>query len=260
MEQTITRCFARYETKYFLTKKQYAGMLAGMAARTAPDRHPRYTITNLYYDTPSFRLIRDSLEQPAYKEKLRLRSYGQVESGQTVFLEMKKKFNGVVYKRRLVFPIEEARAYLEQGERPQDDNQICKEIDWMRRCYDLKPAVFIGYEREAFAGIEDPELRITFDTDMRWRTDNLDLSAPYEGEVLGPPDAILMEIKFPGVCPFWLSRLLSELSIKRTSFSKYGSCYKEHLLLTPQAPALPQLAAAKVGSRLAVSAALIAAR
>ena len=240
MAEQIQSCFARFETKYFLTQKQYRAMLEGMAAHTAPDAYPRYTINNLYFDTPNFQLIRDSLEKPAYKEKLRLRSYGQVQAGQTVFLEMKKKYDGVVYKRRIVLPIEEAIAYLEHGQRPSDDNQICKEIDWLRRCYDLRPVAFIGYEREAYAGIEDPELRITFDTNLRWRTDDMDLRSADRGEVLGPPDAILLEVKFPGVCPFWLSRLMNELGIRRTSFSKYGACYAENLMYRPAAPALPQ--------------------
>ena len=240
MTESIQSCFARFETKYFLTQKQYRAMLEGIASHTAPDVYPKYTIHNLYFDTPNFQLIRDSLEKPAYKEKLRLRSYGRVSDGQTVVLEMKKKYDGVVYKRRIVFPIEEAMAYLERGDRPSDDNQICKEIDWLRRCYDLKPVAFIGYEREAYAGIEDPELRITFDTNLRWRKADLDLRCEDVGEVLGPPDTILMEVKFPGVCPFWLSRLMSELGIKRTSFSKYGTCYVDHLMYRPAAPALPQ--------------------
>lgn len=246
MLPAIQSCFARRETKYFLTKKQYAGMLAGMAAHTVPDVYPSYTINNIYFDTDNFRLIRDSLEKPIYKEKLRLRSYGQVDAGQKVFLEMKKKFDGVVYKRRIVLPIEEATAYLDRGERPTDDNQICREIDWLRRCCDLKPAAFIGYEREAYAGIEDKELRITFDTNLRWRKDDLDLRSADVGEVLGPPDAILMEVKFPGVCPFWLSRLMSELNIKRSSFSKYGACYTDNLMLRPEAPEMPAAAKPKL--------------
>ena len=260
MAEAIQSCFARRETKYFLTRKQYDGMLAGMAAHTAPDVYPRYTINNIYFDTDNYRLIRDSLEKPVYKEKLRLRSYGQVGDGQTVFLEMKKKLDGMVYKRRIVLPIEEAEAYLARGERPTDDSQILREIDWLRRCYDLKPAAFIGYEREAYAGVEDEELRITFDTNLRWRSTDLDLRSKDRGEVLGPPDAILMEVKFPGVCPFWLSRLMSELGVKRTSFSKYGTCYVDHLMTPPTAPQ-PHPATASAALRPhALSAALFAVR
>ena len=243
--EPIRCCFERYETKYLITPAQYEAMKRGMAARTAPDAHPRYTISNLYYDTPSFRLIRDSLEKPTYKEKLRLRSYGLVTGDQMVFLEMKKKMNGVVFKRRVDLPLREAMAYTETGARPSAENQILREIDWMRRCYNLRPVVFIGYDREAFSGTEDPELRITFDTNVRWRTTDLDLSLSDRGKPLDRGGKILLEVKFPGVCPFWLSRLLSELDVRRTSISKYGEVYKRALLYRPQVPVVTPLPAAK---------------
>ena len=243
--EPIRTCFERYETKYLITPAQYEALKRGMAGRTAPDRYPRYTISNLYFDTPTFQLIRDSLEKPEYKEKLRLRSYGRVTEDQTVFLEMKKEFNGVVFKRRIDLPLREARAYLEEGVRPANDNQICREIDWMRRCYDLSPVVFIAYDRETFSGTEDPELRITFDTNVRWRTGDLDLSRSDRGEPLDLGGKILLEIKFPGVAPFWLSRLLSEQNVRRTSISKYGEVYKRSLLYVPQAPAVTPLPAAR---------------
>lgn len=243
--EPIRTCFERYETKYLITAAQYEALKRGMAAHTAPDVYPRYTISNLYFDTPDFRLIRDSLEKPTYKEKLRLRSYGLAREDQTVFLEMKKKMNSVVFKRRIDLPLREAKAYLDEGVRPTVDNQICKEIDWMRRCYDLRPVVYVGYDREAYSGTSDPELRITFDTNVRWRTEELDLGLSDRGQPLDLDGKILLEIKFPGVCPFWLSRLLSELDIRRTSISKYGEVYKRHLLYRPQSPAITPIPARK---------------
>lgn len=241
--EPIQTCFERHETKYLITPSQYQALKQGMVGRMAPDLYPRYTICNLYYDTPSFQLIRDSLEHPTYKEKLRLRSYGLVDDERTVFLEMKKKLNGLVFKRRICLPAREAMAYLEQDVRPTDDNQICKEIDWMRRCYDLDPVVFIGYEREAWSGIEDPALRVTFDTDIRWRTEALDLRLRDDGQALDLEGRILLEVKFPGAAPFWLGRLLNELGIRRTSFSKYGAVYRQALLYRPQAPAIARVEA-----------------
>lgn len=241
--ERIQTCFERYETKYLITPAQYEALKQGMAERTAPDVHSRYTISNLYFDTTDFRLIRDSLEKPAYKEKLRLRSYGLASRQDTVFLEMKKKLNGLVYKRRIDLPLWEAEAYLSGAGRPRNDNQICKEIDWMRRCYDLDPVVFIGYEREAWSGIEDPALRVTFDTDIRWRTEALDLRLRDDGQALDLEGRILLEVKFPGAAPFWLGRLLNELGIRRTSFSKYGAVYRQALLYRPQAPAIARVEA-----------------
>lgn len=247
MEQ-IQTCFERHEMKYLITPAQYEALKRGMAEHTAPDAYPRYTISNLYFDTPDFRLIRDSLEKPVYKEKLRLRSYGLASRQDTVFLEMKKKLNGLVYKRRIDLPLWEAEAYLSGAGRPRSDNQICKEIDWMRRCYDLSPRVFIGYDREAYSGVSDAELRITFDTRIRWRTAELDLSRSAEGEALDLGGKILLEVKFPGVVPFWLGRLMNELEIRRISFSKYGEVYKQKLFYTPERPAVRPIPAAERSS------------
>ena len=228
----IRNCFQRYEKKFLLTAAQYEAMKAGMAAYMQPDAHASYTICNLYYDTDDWRLIRESIEKPVYKEKLRVRSYGTAGPSDNVFVEIKKKFDGVVYKRRIVLPAAEAAVYLKSG-RLIKPSQISREIDWMRKRLDLKPKVFIGYDREAYAGaegIENPELRITFDTDLRYREDRLDLRKGDDGLQLLPDGLVLMEIKIPGAAPLWLARLLSENALHMTTFSKYGTYYKNVVL------------------------------
>ena len=222
----IQSCFKRVEKKYLLTQRQYRAMLAGMAQHMEADRYSNYTICNLYYDTDDYSLIRTSLEKPVYKEKLRVRSYGAVTGTDPVFVELKKKYDGVVYKRRVTMNAAEAMRWL-RGMVPEDESQIHREIDWFMRSYRPTPKVFIGYDREAYAGIENPELRITFDTRLRWRDTEVDLRCGDHGTFLLPEDAILMEIKIPGTAPLWLARLLSENGIFSTSFSKYGTYYKE---------------------------------
>ena len=96
--------FERRELKYRITDAQRAALEAAFDARMVPDEHGESTICNIYYDTADYRLIRASLEKPAYKEKLRLRSYGVTEPGGEVFLELKKKYKGIVYKRRITPP------------------------------------------------------------------------------------------------------------------------------------------------------------
>ena len=105
--------------------------------------------------------------------------------------------------------------------------------DW--RLIRTRPKVFIGYDRLAFAGIDDSELRITFDTNIRWRTTDLDLRCGDYGVPLGGYGDVLMEIKIPGTAPLWLAHLLSEAGVFSTSFSKYGSCYSRHILGAAQA-------------------------
>ena len=232
MAEIIQNCFKRYEKKFLLTRTQYEAMKAGMAGHMEPDAHSNYTICNLYCDTDDWQLIRESIEKPAYKEKLRVRSYGSASETDNVFVEIKKKFDGVVYKRRIVLPAGEAAAYLETGSL-KEPSQISREIDWMRTRLDLKPKVFIGYDREAYAGakgVENPELRITFDTNLRYREDRLDLRRGDDGLPLLDGGQVLMEIKIPGTAPLWLARLLSENDIRMTSFSKYGTYYKNIVL------------------------------
>ena len=226
--------FQRYEKKYLLTPAQYEAVRVGMNAYMSPDAYSRYTICNVYYDTDDFRLIRTSLEKPVYKEKLRVRSYGPVGDAGRVFVELKKKYEGVVYKRRVVMEAADAVGYL-SGREPGGETQIHREIDWFLFTYRPTPKVFIAYDREAFAGIDNPDLRITFDTRLRGRTDSVDLSAGDYGQPILPGNQILMEIKIPGAAPLWLARLLSENEITSTSFSKYGAYYKRYILNNHQA-------------------------
>ena len=228
--QNIQRCFQRYEKKYLLNPEQYQKIRAGLAPYMEADEHGRYTICNLYYDTPDFQLIRASLDKPVYKEKLRMRSYGVPADGDSVFVELKKKYKGVVYKRRTVLEAGEALDYLAGRCSPRAKDQICREIDWFLGRYHPVPQVFIAYDREALAGLEDRVLRVTCDIDLRWRDTALDLRSGDGGERITSRDQILMEIKIPGSAPVWLSRLLSENSVFPTSFSKYGVCYRENLM------------------------------
>ena len=230
MPQNIQRCFQRYEKKYLLNLEQYQKIRAGLAPYMEADEHGRYTICNLYYDTPDFQLIRASLDKPVYKEKLRMRSYGVPADGDSVFVELKKKYKGVVYKRRTALEAGEALDYLAGRCSPRAKDQICREIDWFLGRYHPVPQVFIAYDREALAGLEDRVLRVTFDSDLRWRDTALDLRSGDGGERITSRDQILMEIEIPGSAPVWLSRLLSENSVFPTSFSKYGVCYRENLM------------------------------
>lgn len=234
MSDKIQSSFQRYEKKYRLTAEQERALLRGMTPYMKEDVYGRYSISNIYYDTDRFHLIRASLEKPVYKEKLRVRSYGVPGNQDKVFVELKKKFDGVVYKRRITTQAQWAEPFLMNGlpieKLPEEDQQIGREIQWFQKLYQARPQVFIAYDRLAFAGVEDPELRITFDTGLRWRADRLDLRLGDDGFPLMETGQVLMEVKIPGACPLWLSQLLGELEIFPASFSKYGTCYQRHLI------------------------------
>ncbi|SCZ78758.1 polyphosphate polymerase domain-containing protein [Acidaminobacter hydrogenoformans] len=225
--QTI---FKRYEKKYLLSRGQYDALRPLLQEKMTQDAYGEHTICNLYFDTPEYDLIRTSIEKPVYKEKLRLRSYGVPAANDQVFLELKKKYKGIVYKRRVDLSLQEAADYLRYGKRPLSDSHVFNEIDWFQSMYHATPKVFIAYERSAWHGNEDANLRVTFDQGIRFRETALDLASGDWGQALLEDDRVLMEIKIPGAMPLWMSRMLSELKIYPASFSKYGVCYKAYLL------------------------------
>lgn len=222
--------FKRYEKKYLLNELQYKTLRQRLESYMEADSYGLHSINNIYYDTDDYRLIRASLEKPAYKEKLRLRSYGATGKDSSVFVEIKKKYDGVVYKRRVAMKLSEADDYILNGNKPLKQTQITREIDWFLNYYKVSPKVFIAYDRIALFGKQDSDLRITFDTNIRFRENKLDLLEGSKGKLLLKDKLILMEIKIPGVMPLMLSRVLDELKIYPVSFSKYGTCYKEHLI------------------------------
>lgn len=221
--------FRRREQKYLLDEKQAAAVKEAMAQYMEPDRYAVSAIRNIYYDTPDYRLIRRSLEKPEYKEKLRLRSYGDATENSKVFLEMKKKYQGVVYKRRIALANRQAMEYMANPDIQLADTQIGRELDYFKRFYgDLFPALYLSYDRNSWRS-RDGQLRITLDWNIRYRMENVDLTLPNSGTLLLEPGTYLMEVKVPGAMPLWLVKLLSENQIRQTSFSKYGAAYRRLL-------------------------------
>jgi len=201
-----------------------------IARHMTHDCHGEYLVQNLYYDTDGWDAIRCSIEKPYYKEKIRLRCYGEMNQESRLFFELKKKYNGIVYKRRIVIP---AKNFLSSSIRDvvsKEISQISREIDFYMQANAVSEKMYISYMRTAFVGIADEGLRITFDRDMRIRLDCLNYTRPGIGHALLPQDAMLMEIKTLGGMPLWLTRALSEGEIFPTSFSKCGTCYTNYVL------------------------------
>lgn len=221
--------FKRYEKKYLLNRRQYEEILTFLSFYMTPDEYGLHTIRNIYYDTDHYDLIRASLGKPIYKEKFRIRSYKQVTDKDTVFLELKKKYNGVVYKRREALTLTEANAYLDYNQHPLRSGQIMHEIDWFLNLNDITPKTFIAYDRIAFYSEEDPNLRVTFDHNIRFRDYDLNLSLGAYGKELLPKEQYLMELKIGSAMPLWLANYLADRNIFQTSYSKYGTCYTDYL-------------------------------
>ena len=221
--------FQRYEKKYLMTAGQYEALWAELSPRLRPDEYFSSTVCSIYFDTDDYSLIRRSIQKPVYKEKLRLRSYGVPTSDSSeVFVELKKKFKGIVYKRRIALEKAQAERWLYGGEAP-DDSQICREIDWVLHRYKLSPKILICCDREAWVDTENPELRFTFDKAIRYREDELDLALGSHGRLLLDEGSVLMEIKMPETSPLWLAELLSRHKVFPAGFSKYGKSYEQKL-------------------------------
>lgn len=231
--------FKRYELKFALTKDQFEKIIPKINEYMNPDEYcqngNQYSIYNIYYDTQDNNLIRTSLSKPYYKEKLRLRCYNYpLTLHDKVFMELKKKTGGIVHKRRAVMTLQEAYNFISSGKRPEINGymneQVANEIEYFLSRNEVSPAVYISYKRMAFFGKNDKDFRITFDSDILTRREDLFLEKGSFGENLLENGMYLMEVKISSSVPMWLAEIMAELEVYKTSFSKYGNEYQKYCL------------------------------
>ena len=241
--------FKRYEIKYLISAEQKARILKAMEAYMEMDRFGRSTVRNIYFDTDDFVLARHSIAKPDFKEKLRIRCYEDAEADSTVFVELKRKFDGIVYKRRVGLREADAMKWMAGADDPAivssltaESPQVASEIEYFKRLYSgLKPTLYLAYDREAYRmknGAKAPDggtdFRVTFDSNILCRENDLTLrSAAYGTEML-EEGKFLMELKCPGAIPMWMTKILSGEKLYKTSFSKYGTAYCSFMEETPK--------------------------
>ncbi len=220
----------RYELKYLLTAEQTDHLRKRLTGHMEPDQYGKTSIASLYYDTPTYQLIRTSVEKPEFKEKIRLRSYGIATEESPVYLELKRKAYGIVYKRRVETTIPLVKKFFSGEGDICAPGQINREITTFRDHYKtLVPACMIIYDRTAYF---EPggDLRLTIDEDPRYRTDDLTLTRSMDGTSLLGEGQTILEIKVQEAVPLWLCDILSAGGIRKGSFSKYGEAYRKQLL------------------------------
>lgn len=219
--------FKRYEEKYLLSAAQYADLTARLSPFLAPDEFGKSTVMSVYLDTPDFRVVRASIDAKNYKEKLRVRCYGTPRGDSTVFFELKKKFDGIVFKRRAQMTLTEAEEFIAAG-RPPFRSQITDELAWALAFYGISRAsMLVSCEREAFFLTDGSGVRVTFDTGVRYRREKSDPRLGSDGRKLLPDGSVLAEIKTPGAMPLFLASALDGVGARPTSFSKYGMAYRD---------------------------------
>lgn len=216
----------RYEMKFILTKDQLVAFQDALKGHMEVDQYGKTSIASIYYDTPDYLLIRKSLEKPVYKEKIRLRSYGLANNNKTVYLELKRKALGVVYKRRIALKEDIAEEFLNHQDVNLKDDQVTREIAYFRDYLKaLEPKIMIIYDRTSYAEVNG-NIRLTIDENPRYRNDDLNLHTSMDGNLLLPPGSAILEIKVQQELPLWLVSILSKHKIYKTSFSKVGEAYK----------------------------------
>ena len=240
--------FKRYEIKYMITAEQKTRILKAMEPYMEMDRFGRSTVRNIYYDTDDFVLARHSIAKPDFKEKLRVRSYAKADAESTVFVELKRKFDGVVYKRRVGLREADAVKWMAGSNDPAvihgtdaGSTQVTSEIEYFRGLYNgLKPVLYLSYDREAYRMKEGAqtadggsEFRVTFDCNIRCRENDLTLKSEAYGTEMLEEGMFLMELKCPGAIPLWMTEVLSREHLYKTSFSKYGTAYCRFMDKTP---------------------------
>ena len=219
--------FMRQEVKFIITEAQFLPVYNLIAAYIPPDAFGKYLVQSLYFDTDRWDVIRASIDKPVFKEKMRLRCYGVPDCHATMYLELKKKFRGIVHKRRIAFPMEALDHQTVRDITGTDASQVGRELDFYLKSMPVHEKVHISYNRIAF---ENDDLRITFDANIRFRTNLLDYNHPEGGQPVLPPDLMVVEVKTLGGMPLWLAQAFSKLGIYPTSFSKYGTGYKKFIL------------------------------
>ena len=255
--------FKRYEIKYMVTAEQKTRILRAMEPYMEMDRFGRSTVRNIYYDTDDFVLARHSIAKPDFKEKLRVRSYAKADAESTVFVELKRKFDGVVYKRRVGLREADAMKWMAGSNDPAvihgtdaGSTQVTSEIEYFRGLYSgLKPVLYLAYDREAYRMKEGAqtadggsEFRVTFDCRIRCREDDLTLKSEAYGTEMLEEGMFLMELKCPGAIPLWMTEVLSREHLYKTSFSKYGTAYCRFMDKTPEERAHMIAAASRVAA------------
>ena len=228
-KEKIISVMKRYELKYFLNKEQLTYFMDEVKKHMKIDKYGQTTISSIYFDTPDFRLITKSIEKPKYKEKIRLRSYSLAKSNTPTFLEIKRKCEGIVYKRRISLLEKDAYNFIKNKE-GNNKEQITREIEAFLDNFDLlEPKYIIIYDRVALYQ-ENSDLRITIDKNPRYRINDLNLHTSLDGIPLLDKDNAILEVKVQHSVPMWLVEILSKGKIYQTSFSKVGTAHKKELL------------------------------
>jgi VTC domain len=225
------RTFNRYELKYVVKVDKLANIRRSLEGRLEPDRfatNGKYVLTSLYYDSPDLVCFWAKVDGESRRRKVRIRVYESREPlnlESPVYVEIKQRVNRTTQKRRLKATYGEALQLCSGVRLDRDDvrdQRVADEVFDLAHRFDLRPTAITSYQREAWeGGWMDRGVRVTFDTDLRSRTSQLDLSSRTAGTTLMPPGLAIVEIKVNERVPGWLVRTVAMHDMRVETISKY---------------------------------------
>lgn len=231
MSKPLQTQFKRIETKFIITQELFDQLQEQFAPYMEADAYAYSSITNIYFDNPDFQMIQDATNKLNGREKIRMRTYASQPDAQSeAFLEIKKKENEVGYKYRVTSTAEKVLNFVQTGQmdEPLADQNVSREMNILLERYgQIQPKMHIAYSRYSMKGINDDQIRITFDSNLRFRHQDVHLGTSALDQSLVEAGEMIMEIKVPGDYPDWLAEILDGHGLVNQSFSKYGVAYKK---------------------------------
>jgi hypothetical protein len=220
------RKFNRFELKYLLPIEAADLFRQELGAYLKPDGYGddegSYAVSSLYYDSPAYRFYWEKMEGLKFRRKLRIRHYetqAELTPDTAVFVEIKQRLDRVTQKRRVLLPYGDALRLCNERVMPEhrpQDRMVIEEIHSMVWQYNLRPISLVSYLRQAYVGADyDVGLRVTFDTNLRYRSRDLQLHSKQIGRFMASPGIVVMEIKVNERIPYWLTELIYSISPKK---------------------------------------------
>lgn len=227
--------FNRFEKKYVLSIDVYHEILDKLLLKMNLDKNnvdEFMKVQSIYFDTDNNDYIRNSISKPYYKEKIRIRGYNFIDSDSELFLEVKRKIDGKVNKRRTNIKLSDIDNLIENNTIEYNNEymnkQVLNEINYILNRDHLLPKLFVSYERCALVD-NHSDLRITFDKNITGSSNKISFNIKTDQQLLNSK-LMIMEVKTCYGMPRWLLEIIENNDIKKASFSKYGTSYKNELL------------------------------
>lgn len=217
---------SRHDIKYIIDEKTVGELRKCLLANNMRKQiHDSDLVVSAYCDTDDFASIRKCIDDPKHKEKIRIRSYGPIGDDDLAYLEIKRKENGLLTKRRVKVRYGDIPGILSGSQKMQ--GEFGDELDdFLSRYPNSEPRIRISYERESYkAEDESSDLRVTLDHDIRYKVGKGIRLDGSDGTCLMSPRRYIIEIKTLGETPKWLDMFFKSRSLKPRSYSKYAKAY-----------------------------------